>query len=209
LDAAASEKGVELEKLIADLNDVINAPPAEDRPVRDWTTASLTEFVDYIEERHHTFMKAQLPRLRSLLSAVQRAHAARHEEMLQELGGIYDSLQFEIEQHLMKEERILFPYIRQIDAFAQGRGEEPVVHCGTIQNPIRQMEHEHENAGEALAKMRDLTSNYRLPDDACNSFRALFDGLQALEADLHEHIHLENNILFPRAIEMECAGGKV
>jgi regulator of cell morphogenesis and NO signaling len=204
VEKALQGKGMTLESLAAELNDALVAHAGA--PSKDWSEAFPAELADYIEERHHTFMKAQLPRLRNMLAAVQRAHAARHGEMLEELRNIYDSLQWEIEQHLMKEEQILFPYIRRIEAFVHGGGEEPVAHCGTIQNPIRQMEREHDDAGHALSRMRDLTSNYRLPEDACNTFRALYEGLQALETDLHEHIHLENNILFPKSVELECAG---
>lgn len=207
LEAALRTKGISREAFSVELKDAVNAPGIESEAERDWSVATPTELADYIEGRHHTFMKEQLPRLRNLMSNVQRAHADRHGALLREMRGIYDALQWEIEQHLMKEEQILFPMIRRIEAFVEGRGEEPVVHCGTIQNPIRQMEHEHDNAGEALAKMRRLSADYTLPDDACNTFRALYEGLQALELDLHEHIHLENNILFPKAVDMECSSG--
>jgi regulator of cell morphogenesis and NO signaling len=106
--------------------------------------------------------------------------------------------------HLLKEEQVLFPCIRGIEAHAREGGPEPVTECVTVRNPIRQMKLEHTNAGQALDRMRGLASGYRPPEDACESFRALYEGLQALEADLHEHIHLENNILFPRAIELEA-----
>ncbi|RJP25058.1 MAG: iron-sulfur cluster repair di-iron protein [Candidatus Abyssobacteria bacterium SURF_5] len=206
LEEALRGKNVTFEKLSAELDAALKTPENGDRKARDWSTAAPTELADYIEQRHHGFMKAQLPRVRNLLAAVQRAHAERHGRMLNELRDIYDSLQWEIEQHLMKEEQILFPYIRRIEAFVHNGGQEPVVHCGSIQNPIRQMEHEHENAGGALEKMRELTKEYSLPEDACATFRAVYEGLQAIEADLHEHIHLENNILFPKAIELECVG---
>ena len=103
----------------------------------------------------------------------------------------------------MKEEQILFPYIRQIEAYANRNGPKPEVHCGSVANPITQMEFEHDNAGNALVEMRKLTDNYARPEDACKTFDALYEGLAAMEADLHEHIHLENNILFPKAIELE------
>ena len=167
--------------------------------VTDWNTVSLTILADHILEKHHTFMKEQLPRLDGLLAKVQRAHRAQHGDMLSELRRVYDSLRSELEAHLMKEEQILFPAIKGIDAFLAGKGERPVVHCGSVSHPIRQMEHEHDSAGNALAEMRRMTDGYRLPSDACQTFTALYDGLQAMEADLHEHIHLENNILFPKS----------
>jgi regulator of cell morphogenesis and NO signaling len=206
IEEAMQGKAVAFEELVAELNEAMSGAADPDDTTRDWYAASLSELADYIEERHHTFMKAQLPHLRNILATVERAHNERHGEMLRELLGIYEGLQSEIENHLMKEEQVLFPYIRRIEAFVREGGGEPVVHCGTIQNPIRQMEYEHENAGQALAKMREITSDYRLLEDACNTFRALYEGLEVMEADLHEHIHLENNILFPKSIELECAG---
>ena len=107
----------------------------------------------------------------------------------------------------MKEEEILFPYIRQIEAYANGSGSKPQAHCGTVANPITQMEHEHENAGHALESMRKLTNNYVVPDDGCTTFATLYEGLAAMEDDLHEHIHLENSILFPKAVELEAKAG--
>lgn len=131
------------------------------------------------------------------------AHGIKHGEMLARLQRLYDGLHAELDTHLMKEEQILFPAIKAIDAFVNGKGEKPVVQCGSVANPIRQMEAEHDSAGEALAGIRQATDSYRLPADACLTFKALFDGLQTLEADLHEHIHLENNILFPKSIKLE------
>ena len=107
----------------------------------------------------------------------------------------------------MKEEQILFPYIRQIEEYATTKGPKPQVHCGTVANPITQMEHEHGNAGNALKRMRELTNNYTLPDDGCTTFSTLYEGLAAMEDDLHEHIHLESSILFPKAIDMEVKAG--
>jgi regulator of cell morphogenesis and NO signaling len=208
LKDAAAEKGVVLDALFAALKDSIETPVADSSErERDWSFAPLTELADHIEERHHTFMKEQLPRLHELMAKVLKAHGPRHGEMLSQLQDVYQSLRREIEQHLMKEEQILFPGIRQIDACAHEGGKKPELHCGSVQNPIRQMEHEHDNAGAALAKMRELTSDYTLLDDACNTFAALYDGLRDLEDDLHEHIHLENNILFPKSIELEEKSG--
>lgn len=179
------------------------APKARDGAQADWSSASLSVLADYILEKHHTFMKEQLPRLDELLGKVQKAHKAQHGEMLAGLRRVFDSLREEIESHLIKEERILFPAIKGIDAFVGGTGGLPVIHCGSVANPIRQMELEHDSAGDALAEMHRITGNYTLPEDACQSFAALYEGLQAMEADLHEHIHLENNILFPKSIERE------
>lgn len=171
----------------------------------DWSAASLTVLADHILGKHHAFMKEQLPRLDTLLARVQKAHGAKHGDVLDKLRRVFDSLRFEIDAHLLKEEQILFPAIKGIDAFLAGTGPRPVIHCGSIANPIRQMEHEHENAGDALAEMRRLTDDYHLPTDACPSFEALYEGLKAMEADLHAHIHLENNILYPESVKKEAS----
>ncbi|MFA7231005.1 MAG: iron-sulfur cluster repair di-iron protein [Victivallaceae bacterium] len=170
---------------------------------RDWNNASLGDLIDHIIVKHHNFTKEQLLRLDGLLARVQKAHGAHHADMLSSLRRLYDALRFELDPHLLKEEQILFPAIKGIDDFMSGTGERPVIHCGSIANPIQQMEYEHNSAGTTLADMRQTTDNYRLPSDACQTFAALYDGLKALEADLHEHIHLENNILFPKSVELE------
>jgi len=127
--------------------------------------------------------------------------------MLRGVRKPYDLLHAELDGHLVKEEEILFPAIKEIDAFVTGKGERPFVHCGSVANPIAQMEAEHENAGSALVDIRRETDNYTLPADACQTFAAFYEGMEALEADLHEHIHLENNILFPKSIKQETDAG--
>ena len=161
----------------------------------------------HIEGKHHSYMKEALPRLGALFAKVLRAHGENHGKMLRPLQQTFAGLRAELEPHLMKEEQILFPYVRQMDSSVAATGVVPPMHCGTVQNPIRQMEAEHENAGAALARMRSVASDYALPDDACPTFTALFETLQEMEADLHEHIHLENNILFPRTVDMANGGG--
>ena len=209
LKTAAAEKSVNLDGLLAALNAAIKEGPSAASEEQDWTSVTLTELADHIEAKHHSFMKEQLPRLSMMLAKVKRAHGEKHGEMLTELEDVYLSLRDEIESHLMKEEKILFPYIRQIEAYAKTAGPKPEVHCGSIANPIAQMEFEHDNAGNALEQMRKLANNYAVPEDGCNTFAALYEGLAAMEADLHEHIHLENNILFPKAIELEKSAGLV
>jgi regulator of cell morphogenesis and NO signaling len=206
LKTAAAEKSVNLDTVLAALHEAMQADTST-QAAQNWTTATLSELADHIEAKHHTFMKEQLPRLSQMLAKVKRAHGDNHGEMLTELEDVYLSLREEIEMHLMKEEHILFPYIRQIEAYTQQKGPKPHVHCGSVANPITQMEHEHENAGRALERMRELTNNYVVPDDGCATFAALYEGLAAIEDDLHEHIHLENSILFPKAVDLEAKAG--
>ncbi len=177
--------------------------PAEGGEGRDWSEASPTELADHIERRHHAFMRRHLVLLGELIPKVRAAHAEAHGEMLGEVERVFGELRAEIEMHLMKEEQVLFPYVRRLQAYREGRGPRPHIHCITVQNPVRQMRIEHDDAGQALERFRELTDDYSLPQDACPSFAALYEALRALEGDLHEHIHLENNILFPRAVALE------
>jgi regulator of cell morphogenesis and NO signaling len=123
--------------------------------------------------------------------------------MLQRVYDLCQALYDELSSHLLKEESVLFPYIVAAEAHRQGASERPAACFGSVENPIRQMEHEHEAAGQALVEIREVTGDFRLPEDACPTFRALYEELVRMEGDLHQHIHLENNILFPRAIAAE------
>jgi len=173
--------------------------------VGDWSAVTLTVLADHILETHHVFMKKELPRLDALLGKVQKAHGARHGDMLQNVRRAFDSLRLEFDPHLAKEEQTLFPAIKRIDAFMSAKGPRPVVHLGSLAQTIRQMEHEHEDFGHRLGELRRLTGGYCPPADACPSLAALYDGLKAMEVDLHEHIHLENNILFPGSLKQEAS----
>lgn len=201
LRESATQAGRDPDDVLAALTRAIENRPAQDQI--DFTTLPPAQLVDYIKSSHHLWLRQHLPRISALMEKVSRAHARAHGEMLHSLAEVVEILRADISLHLEKEEQILFPYIRQLDACRRNRVEMPPMHCGTVQNPIRQMEYEHDEAGAALAKMRDITDSYRLPADACESFKALYDELHALELDLHQHIHLENNILFPKAIALE------
>jgi len=203
LAQAAQKAGLSAEQVLADLDQALGAAQT-DAEAKDWTQTSLGELADHIERTHHAFMKQQMPRLVGLLDKTLQTHGHRHGHMLKKLKNAFISLKTDIDMHLVKEERILFPLIRQMDAYRQGQGPVPDVHCGTVAHPIGQMEFEHEQAGRFLARIRTITSDFQLPDEACETFHALYEGLRDLEADLHEHIHLENNVLFPKAVEAEA-----
>ncbi len=206
LGDALEEADSSCDEVLSALEEAASAQPTGEEE-RSWVEASATELADHIEERHHTFMRQQLPRIADLLDTVIAAHGEAHGDMLRALRGTYDGLRSEIEMHLMKEEQVLFPYIRQVERYVEEGGTRPQIHCITVQNPVTQMRHEHENAAQALEQMRALTDDYALPDDACAKFAALYDALNAVEKDLHRHIHLENNILFPQAVELEQKAG--
>lgn len=199
---AVRRAGLDMESVLTVLSNAL-AHGQGSAPSTDWTTTSLTDLATHILDTHHVFTKTQLPRIDMLLARVQKAHGVSHGPLLDSLRRAFNPLRAELEAHLMKEEQILFPAIIAIDGFLAGRNERPTVHCGSVAHPIRQMEYEHDGAGEILVTMRRLTHNYQLPDDACETFKALYEALAALEADLHEHIHLENNILFPGSVVQE------
>ncbi len=174
-----------------------------DEAITDFTAFSAPRLVEHIESTHHLWLRQHLPRISALIEKVRQAHAEAHGAMLRSLADVIDMLTADISLHLEKEEQILFPYIHQLDACLRNQAEMPPMHCGTVQNPIRQMEYEHDQTGAALSKMRQITDNYHVPADECETFKALYDELQALELDLHQHIHLENNVLFPKAVALE------
>ena len=189
LDQACRERGIAAEPVIAELGQA-GARPASGE--RDWNSAPLQELITHIVSRHHAYLKVELPRIFELFTKVVRAHGER-EPRLAEAKDVFDVLKEELDTHLMKEEMILFPAIVRLETGADAGMPFPIEH------PIARMEYEHESVGRALAQIRHLTFDYHIPDEACNTYRALFASLNELEADLHEHIHLENNILFPRA----------
>jgi regulator of cell morphogenesis and NO signaling len=186
-----------------DLNLVRNALDGDDSagnvaPDRNWASASLTDLCDHIEHKHHAYLKQELPRLEFLSNKVAARHGDHRPELI-EVRDVFTALKAEMDSHMVKEERILFPLCRKLDT----ADEMPVSHCGSISNPIQVMIQEHEHAGDAMARIRALTDNFTCPPDACNTYRALFASLHELEQDLHLHVHKENNILFPKAIRQE------
>lgn len=169
---------------------------------RDWSQASLTELCDHIENTHHAYLKAEVPRLSAMVNRIAAVHGD-HEPHLHQLADVFEGFRREIESHMEKEEQVLFPIIRRLEE-AEQAGSCPSFHCGSINNPIAVMEHEHDSAGDALARMRALTHDYTPPSHACNTYRATLDGLSVLEHDMHRHVHKENSILFPRASALEA-----
>jgi len=170
---------------------------------RDWQKATLAELTKHIVEKHHGYVRQEIQRLIPLSAKVVGVHGKNHPE-LEQIQSSFQALAEELTMHLMKEERMLFPYIEQLE-IAGNSGSRPAAPMfGKVQNPVRMMMMEHDSAGELLRKMRRITNDYALPEDACMSFKMLYRALQEFETDLHQHIHLENNILFPRAVELEA-----
>lgn len=165
----------------------------------DPANLSLAQLCDHIEQSHHAYLRQELPRLQAMIAKVAAVHGDRHPWMY-DVVTVFNPFMREMESHMVKEEQVLFPMIRALEA-----GESNVAdHCGgTIANPVRMMEHEHDDAGEALRRLRKLTDDYTPPIGACMTFRAMLDGLRDLEEDMHQHVHKENNVLFPRAVAFE------
>jgi len=176
------------------------ATAADTVDTTDWRAATLNALTNHIVEKHHTFMKRELPRVGDFMAKVLSAHGANHAE-LAEVAEVYAGLRAEIEDHLKKEEQVLFPMIQEMEITREAGSS----HCGSVNNPIGVMEHEHDNAGVALRRLRELTDDYTTPADGCPTYQALMAGLAAMERDLHEHIHKENNILHPRAAAYEAS----
>jgi len=178
---ACAARGLAVSEAVAALEAAGDLPTSE----RDWTTVPLPELCDHIVSEHHERLRVELPRLDGLLEKVVRAHGEERPSVV-ELRDTFTALRSDLEEHLAAEEQQLFPLVRAGGPYDPER--------------VHELEHDHEWAGTALARMRDLTDGYDLEQALCNTHRATLDGLHELERDLHQHIHEENNVLFPRAL---------
>ena len=199
LEEACTAKGLAPDQILREIDQAAGATAAD----RDWQTAPLHELVSHIVETHHAYLKLDLPVLQARIEKVVAVHGARDPERLRCLAEVFTGLRHELEMHLQKEESILFPFIVQYGRAELRNQTVPPVPFGSIANPVAVMDREHTDASVALKEICDLTDGYTPPPYACATVRALYDGLRALEKDLHVHIHLESNILFPRAIALE------
>lgn len=181
----------------------IEATEPQEAEEKDWSRDPLSAIVEHILTRYHAPLKEELPRLSEMAAKVLRAHGERFPAMIPPVAARLSALRAELESHMMKEERVLFPFVVALERAVTEGGPVPRPPFGSVEGPITAMEAEHEEAGRLLSEMRSLTGGYELPEGACNTFRALFHGLAQLENEMHLHIHLENNLLFPRAAEME------
>lgn len=165
-------------------------------------SGSLQELIAHIVNTHHQFTREEIVRLQALLDKVCAAHGKNHPELLT-IREVFQALAQELSLHLMKEENILFPYVVRMEESVVQK--DPILPApfGSVQNPVHMMMLEHDGAGESLRRIRAASNNFALPADACTSYQVLYQALQGFEADLHQHIHLENNLLFPRVLELE------
>ena len=200
IDEVCSENNISADKLIQDLNEAqSNSGYDTGKNFKDWEPDFL---INYIINVHHKYVNENLPLLSEWTNKIAQVHGERHPE-LQRIVEWFQAISAELRQHMMKEENILFPYIVNLHNSIKNNFPVPPSPFGTVRNPIRMMEMEHENAGSLLKKIREISNNYNLPEDACETYTVTYKKLDEFENDLHQHIHLENNILFPKAIELE------
>ena len=197
---ACADKGLDVTKVEQELQLAEkNAKSFRPLPYNEWAPDFLA---DYIVNTHHTYVNKTLPDIKTYANKVMKVHGGRHHELIR-VNELVEAVSVELSAHMIKEERILFPYIKRLVAVK--KNEEPNLDnpFGSVQNPINMMEMEHELVGKNLDEIRQLSHNYLLPEDACASYSLLYRMLDEFEEDLHLHIHLENNILFPKALAIE------
>lgn len=195
---ACMQRNVNLRELVDALAKVGEESTTE---AVDFAGMAPAALVDHIVGSHHAYVNESLPILLDFTKKLARVHGESHPELV-EIAKLFEAVEAELREHMMKEEKILFPYIKEMDAAKSADALEPSC-FGSVRNPIDMMEHEHENAGSVMKQIRQLSSDYSPPEDACNTYRAAYHKLEEFEANLHQHIHLENNILFPQAIQLE------
>jgi regulator of cell morphogenesis and NO signaling len=197
---ACAAKGLDVTKIEYELQQADQlASLSRPLPYNDW---SLDFLCDYIVNTHHTYVRKNLPDIKAYANKVMTVHGSRHPELVR-VNELVEAISAELTTHMMKEERILFPYIKTLVAAKNSGQPNQPSPFGTVQNPVNMMEMEHELVGNNLEEIRAITRNYTLPEDACASYSLLYRMLDEFEDDLHLHIHLENNILFPKAVELE------
>jgi regulator of cell morphogenesis and NO signaling len=185
----------------------LQALPPSEASADDVTQWPIERLIVHIVTTHHAYIRSVLPLMGRYLAKLVEVHGPRHPE-LSRIAVTFDQMGNELLQHLMKEERVLFPYLRELATATHGAPASPF---GTVENPIRMMEREHRDAGDEMRLIRELTNGYTAPPDGCTTYRMCFAELAQFERDLHRHVHLENNLLFPKAVELErqaTAGGR-
>ena len=196
---ACAEKGLDVTKIEQELQQADKIPLSRPLPYGDW---SLDFLSDYIVNTHHSYVNKNLPDIKAFAEKVMKVHGAQHPELVR-INQLVQEIYAELTAHMAKEEKVLFPYIKELVAANKNTTPLHAPHFGSVQTPINMMEMEHELVGKNLEEIRILSGNYLLPQDACASYSLLYRLLDEFEEDLHLHIHLENNILFPKALQTE------
>ena len=198
LDEVCNQKGLDVYDVLAQLEKATES----NNSTIDFNTWELDLLIDYIEKKHHRYVEEKAPILLSFLLKLEQVHGAAHPELF-EIKNLFKRTADELTQHMKKEELILFPYIKQMVEAARNKTTLSAPGFGSVANPIAMMMEEHENEGNRFEKIVAISNNYTPPADGCNTYKVTFQMLQEFESDLHTHIHLENNILFPKAIVLQ------
>lgn len=200
LAEACAAAGVDIEEVARLLEQAEGSE--QQTGAENFQSAPLSELVKHILDKHHVFTKQEIERLDALIKKVCSVHAERHPELLR-INDLFQKLCDDLRPHMFKEEQILFPYIMQMEEAIDLNRAPMSPPFGTVSNPVRMMMSEHDRAGALLHAIREASGDFAVPEDGCISYETLYKALEGFEADLHQHIHLENNILFPRTVEME------
>jgi len=195
---ACEKKGIDLDELMNEL-DNLNQYGSAAHNYNSWSPSLL---IDYIVERHHQFVRVKTSEIEVYARKVAKVHGSRHVE-LNDILQEFMTLKGELLEHLEKEEQMLFPYIKALAEAEKEKTSVDKTQFGSLENPVKMMEDEHDEAGEAMAKIQELSNNFTPPEDACATYRVLFQNLEGFQDDLHKHVHLENNVLFPKALDLE------
>ena len=199
LERACTEQQLSTSRVTKELEHVLAKDNNGD--TIDFDKMNLAQLSDYIVQIHHTYVKNEMPQIYAYLQKVSSKHGERHPE-LYKIFETFTAVKEEMEGHMKKEELILFPRIKELQKLADNENVNPQLNITYLQSPITVMEQEHDHAGNLLNEIRIFSDNYTAPQDACTTYRLSFAALKAFELDLHRHVHLENNILFPKAIDM-------
>ena len=196
---ACEKKGIDSHLVMDEINQVLNAKTGETIDYKSWPLDLLAE---YIEKKHHRYVEEKIPVLRQFLDKLCSVHGERHPELFK-INELFTASAGELASHMKKEELILFPFIKKMVNAKLVNVPLQSPQFGTVENPIALMKHEHDTEGERFREIAELTDNYNPPADGCNTYKVTFAMLEEFEKDLHLHIHLENNILFPGAVKLE------
>ena len=199
LSEACFEKGLKSGLILEELQDLNLSIKKDSLKFDEW---ELDFLVDYIINNHHHYIRTITPMVSDLAAKVVSAHGKNHSELIK-ISEIFSGLSKELNQHLMKEEQILFPYIKILVSVKLNNTKFELPYFSSVANPIKMMEAEHTSAGDEMNEIRELSKNYQIPQDACNTFKVFYKELKEFEEDLHKHVYLENNILFPKSIDLE------
>lgn len=199
IQEACDKKNIDSKKVLEDLDTLVQTKSEATTDYQSWP---LDLLADYIEKKHHRYVQDKTLEIQPYLDKICKVHGERHPELL-EIKEEFNASAGELAAHMKKEELILFPFIRKMTKAKLENTKVDAAHFGTVKNPIQMMMNEHTVEGNRFRKIEELSNNYTPPLDACNTYRVSFALLKEFEQDLHLHIHLENNILFPRAIEIE------